>query len=307
MKDIINYYYNLDIDNIENNNDKYHFKYLNKDYFFVFYNRQKEELDDILICVNNMKEKGISVHEIIPNINNSYLTTINDSNYMLFSVTSPEEQYNIFDIVENINKLTLNNDSKRLYRNNWIKLWSDKIDYFEYQIRELGLNKEVVINSFSYYIGLAENAISYVAIANTLISKDYIPNIVWSHRRIFYPNYKLNYYNPLSFIFDLEIRDIAEYLKAKFFSVGINETMEDLKSYLSIKKLDKYMYHMLFARILYPTYYFDMYEEVMNKKRSEEDLIKIINEVDNYELFIKKVYFEISKHTKLEKIDWLIY
>ena len=307
MKDIINYYYNLNVDNIDSLQDKYHFKYQNRDYFFVFYNRSLEELDDIILCVNTMKEKGINIHNIVPNINNSYITNINETNYILFSVTSMKEKYDIFDIVENNNILKLNNDSKKLYRNNWVNLWSEKIDYFEYQIRELGLNKEVVINSFCYYIGLAENAISYANLANELVTKEYIPNVVWQHRRIFYPNYKLNYYNPLSFIFDIEVRDVAEYLKAKFFVVGIDDTIEDLKTYLSIKKLDNYMYHMLFARILYPTYYFDIYEDIMNKKRNEDDLIKIINEVNNYELFIKKVYFEISKYTLLEKIDWLIY
>jgi hypothetical protein len=63
---------------------------------------------------------------------------------------------------------------------------------------------------------------------------------------------------------------------------------------------------MLFARLLFPTYYFDIYEDVMNKSRNEDDLIKIIEKVEEYEKFLKKTYFEISKYAQLQKINWLI-
>src|SRR5699024_9169729 len=147
---------------------------------------------------------------------------------------------------------TLNNYNSKLYRNNWENLWMQKVDYFEYQIRELGLDKQVIKNSFSYYIGLAENAISYVH--NVKLKYPSQGTIVLSHRRIFYPNYKLNYLNPLSFIFDLEVRDIAEYLKAMFFSEDDeSEVLEELKSFLKIKRLTIYEYNMLYARLLYPS------------------------------------------------------
>ena len=86
---------------------------------------------------------------------------------------------------------------------------------FEYQVRELGLDKKVIQESFSYYLGLAENAISYVN-NTTLKYNSFNSKVTLSHRRIFYPNFKINFLNPLSFIFDLEVRDIAEYLKAMF-------------------------------------------------------------------------------------------
>ncbi len=59
-----------------------------------------------------------------------------------------------------------------------------QVDYFEYQIRELGKDKKVILDSFSYYIGLGENAISYV---NSTIAK-YKPDdrerICLSHKRL---------------------------------------------------------------------------------------------------------------------------
>lgn len=305
MKDTISFYYNIDIDTLEEKDGKYHFKYQNRDFFFVFFNRNLEELEDLLDCISEIQKKGIDIHGILINKDNSILTKINEYNYILFSVNNCSETYDIFDIIDMNNKLTLNNYNSKLYRNNWENLWMQKVDYFEYQIRELGLDKQVIKNSFSYYIGLAENAISYVH--NVKLKYPSQGTIVLSHRRIFYPNYKLNYLNPLSFIFDLEVRDIAEYLKAMFFSDDDeSEVLEELKSFLKIKRLTIYEYNMLYARLLYPSYYFDIYEEVMNKERSEEDLLKIISKNENFEEFLKKAYLEITKYAILEKVEWII-
>lgn len=306
MKETILYYYNIDVENLEENDGKYHFKFQNRDYFFVFYNRNLEELDDIISCVVSMKEKGIQVNDIILNINGAFLTKVNEYNYILMAVANPEEEYDIFDIANIASKLQLNNKNSRLYRNNWGSLWMQKIDYFEYQIRELALDKSVVKDSFSYYVGLAENAISYVNNTNFKYRAFNAP-IVLSHRRVFYPNYKLNFLNPLSFIFDLEVRDVAEYLKAMFFvSESEEDVLEDLKCYLKIKNLSIYEASMLYARLLYPSYYFDIYEEVMNKERNEEDLVSIIKKSSAYEIFLKEAYLEITKYAPIEKIDWLI-
>ena len=272
MKETIKYYYNIDVQNIEEKDGKYFFRYQNQDFFFVFFNRNLDELDDILKCCTNMREKGIVAHNIIVNINGEVLTKVNNYNYILMSVNKFSEEYDIFDIVNISNKLTLNNQSSRLYRNNWSLLWSEKMDYFEYQIRELGLEKKII-----------------------------------QDRRIFYPNYKINFLNPLSFIFDLEVRDIAEYLKAMFFSNQNDEdVLEELKCFLQIKKLTPYEYSMLFARLLYPSYYFDLYDAIMNHDESEEKLISIIAKVDDFELFLKEAYLEISKYASIDKINWLI-
>ncbi len=306
MKETIHFFYNIDVDDIEEKDGKYHFFYHNQDYFFVYYNRLPEELDDILLCAQNMREKGIACHEIMLNKDNQVLTKVGEYNYILFAVSNLSEQYDIIDISEMNKKLILAFNQSKLYRNNWGALWSAKVDYFEYQIRELGKQKYTVIESLSYYIGLAENAISYVNKINETVTKTVNDKIVLAHRRIFYPNIKLNYLNPLAFIFDLEVRDIAEYLKALFFATSDLDPLEELKLYLRTNPLTFYNYSMLYARLLYPSYYFDIYEEIMNKEKDENELIPIIAKVDAYEQFLKKAYFEITKYAPIAKIDWLI-
>ncbi len=306
MKETIKYYYNIEVDEIEEQDGKYHFLFNQKDYFFVVYNRNIEELDDVISCSKTMKERNIDCHDIILNSQGEVLTKIEDYYYILLSVQNSLEQYDIVDICEINKKISLNTTSSNIYRNNWGHLWSEKIDYFEYQIRELGLNKLIVGDSFSYYIGLAENAISYVNNTNKNLQRTIMDRIVISHRRIYYPNIKLNYLNPLSFVFDLEVRDIAGYLKSMFFKQDLDQVMIELETYLKTTKLSLYGYQMFFARLLYPSYYFDIYEKIMNKDETEEALIPIISKVEEYEKFLKKAYFAISKYAPIEKISWLI-
>ena len=305
MKEIVNYYYNFDVEEVEENKNYLSFNYYGENFYFVFFNRTEEELKDIVDLCIELKYKGIRVHDIVLNRDNSLVTKVGENNYLLLKLnTNKNDIVDFISVSEMTNKLKLNRSNSKLYRNNWGELWSKKIDYFEYQIKELGKDKKIIIDSFSYYIGLAENAISYVNKINKVIGMGDFDSITLSHRRIFYPNTNLNYLNPLSFIFDLEIRDIAEYLKIEFFNG--EDSLLDLITYLKIKRLTSYSYHMLYARLLYPSYYFDIYEDVMNNNGDEERLVKIISKVNDYENFLKKAYEEISKYTNLEKINWLI-
>lgn len=306
MKETIKYYYNIDVDDIEELDGNYHFTFYNKDYFFVYYNRKLEELDDIISCSRTMKERNIDCHDILLNRDGQVLTKVGGYNYILFSVNSLNEEFNIMDIALFNKKLILNETSGSIYRNNWGNLWSEKVDYFEYQIRELGLNKPIVSDTFSYYLGLAENAIAYVNSTSKNLQRTLLDHVVVSHRRIFYPNIKLNYLNPLSFVFDIEVRDVAEYLKAMFFSEEEEEVMIELDSFLKANKLSLYGYQMLYARLLYPSYYFDVYEQIMNNDKDEEKLVSIVSKANDYEIFLKKAYLEITKYAPIEKVDWLI-
>ena len=130
--------------------------------------------------------------------------------------------------------------------------------------------------------------------------------VVLSHRRINYPCMEYEFYNPLEYIFDIQVRDISEYLKSMFFYTDRNHTIKELKNYLLSTRLSNYEANMLYARLLYPTYYFDIYEKVIEDLKEESELLDIINKVDEYELFLKEAYFELSRMHKIEQINWII-
>lgn len=301
MKESIEYYYNLTIDELFIEKDVYHFKLENRDFYFNYFSRDVKDLEDIIKCNIELKNHGINTHIILKNINNDYLTKIEDQNYILIEVINKGEIISISDIIDYNRKFILI-DSSNLYRNNWSYLWQTKIDYIESQLKEIKTNI-IIENSIDYYIGLAENAIYYVNIIEKKYPISNLDKIVLSRKRIYFPNYKLNYLNPLSFIFDLEVRDVAEYIKSYLFA-GEN-AMVELETFLKSTHLTTYSYNMLFARLLYPSYYFDIYEKIVNTNDKSEKILKVISLNEEYEKFLKKAYELISKYAPLENIEWL--
>lgn len=304
MKQTIEYYYSLIIDKLYVEGDAYHFILDNQDYYFVFFNRTVKDLNEIVECSKELKIKNINCHDIILNNKNEILTKVDDVDYILLRAKDKDIEYSIVDIIDQNKKTKLSNSKSNLYRNDWARLWSLKIDYIENQNNEMKLDK-IIRKTIDYYIGLTENAIYYVNLISEKYSLSTNDNIVLSHKRIYYPNYGLNYCNPLSYIFDLEVRDIAEYIKSSFFAE--DDAFLDLQTFLRSVKLSQFSYNMLFARLLFPSYYFDCYEKIVNQKEESECLIKIISKANEYEEFLKKAYKEISLYANLEKINWLIY
>ncbi len=306
MEQFLKYFYDIYIDNIYKKNNKYYF-YKDNSLFCVVKNyRLPEELKDILEICYEMQNR-FPVSQIVFNKFGQISSDYDNNNYILLKInTSMSSDITINDIIKINNSLFLNKDKKELYRNNWAKLWESKVDYFEYQIKELGRNKKIILNSFSYYIGLAENAISIANICELYNKDNMNEKVVLSHRRINYPCMEYEFYNPLEYIFDIQVRDVSEYLKSMFFYTDRNRTIKELKNYLLSTRLSNYEANMLYARLLYPTYYFDIYEKVIEDLKEESELLDIINKVDEYELFLKEAYFELSRMYKIEQINWII-
>lgn len=302
MESDIKYYYNLDIDKITDIGEYQVFDVGLDRYYFCLITRPLEDFDDLIKVNLELESKNVKVHKFILNKDKKYITRLGDKNYILLKiVTKEDEELDLFDIQKIQNMLVLNSQKSKLYRNNWGKLWSDKVDYFEYQINQLGKDKEIILNSFSYYIGLAENAISYINNTTENFPQEF--KLTLSHKRIYYPNYALNFYNPLSFIFDQRVRDISSYVKNAFFK-GVN-TLLELEAYFKHNNLSNYEFRLFYARMLYPSYYFDLYEQIMNNGKDENELLNIIDKVDEYEQFLVDIYSLICKFTIIDKIDWL--
>lgn len=306
MEQFLKYFYDIYIDNLYKKDNKYYFYKDNSLFCIVKNYRLPEELKDILEICYEMQSR-FPVSQIVFNKFGQISSDYDNNNYILLKInTSMSSDITINDIIKINNSLFLNKDKKELYRNNWAKLWESKVDYFEYQIKELGRNKKIILNSFSYYIGLAENAISIANICELYNKDNMNEKVVLSHRRINYPCMEYEFYNPLDYIFDIQVRDVSEYLKSMFFYTDRNHTIKELKNYLLSTRLSNYEANMLYARLLYPTYYFDIYEKVIEDLKEESELLDIINKVDEYELFLKEAYFELSRMHKIEQINWII-
>ena len=307
VKEIVEKLYNIKIDEIVLGKDYYIlYDFNNVTYFWVKYSRDEKDLEELMPILNELYSLGRGVHIILPTKERKYLVNVDKNLYVLLQVNGLlTEKFSIYDILIDNDRYALNPVVKAKYQNNWADLWSKKIDYYEYQIRELGKDKEEIIKSFSYFVGLAEDAIAYVNMAfNDNENLKEVGNIVLAHRRVSYPNMKINFYNPLSFIVDYEVRDIGGYVKSAFWA-GV-DALDILENFLKYRKINSLEAKLLYARILYPSYYFDVYEDDMIDNEKIDKVVEITSNITELENFLVDVYYLINRYVTIPPIDWLI-
>lgn len=295
MKNIIEFYYNLSPEDIKQNNNNYYFKINNNYYIFKEYTINISLIEDITklnIYLNNY----LNTNKIIPNKYNNPLTKINDNYYILILLSNKN----------NINLTTISKfslipppDIKSLERNNWQILWSNMIDYYETQIGENSKKYPLIRESFDYFIGLAENAISYLTYTKKETPKTIYDNKVLSHNNLYH-----SLDDPLNIIIDHKSRDLAEYIKLSFFDNNKN-IFQELDNYFYYHKYSDYGIRVLFSRILYPSFYFKTYNDIIQGITKEKELNNIINNIDKYEIYIYNIYIYLKKYSNLPPIEWL--
>lgn len=303
MKNLINYYYGFDLIHLRNVDNNYYFSYKNNNYCFyrVVNNEFKYELN----LLNKLKGNPY-IHTVVLNKENQILTYDGKFYYILFRINLKQDRKIEVDDILAFKEFTLGYDLKEFSMFNWVEMWSKKIDYIEYYIN----NKDNITSEikciFNYFIGMGENAILYVKYAMTQSEKDSISDfIILSHKRIEYDYTLSELYNPLNFIVDYSVRDIAEYLKSLFY----NKKYTDNKIDEIIKKTNysKFGYIMLISRILFPTFFFDLLDECDQKEFSYDSVMQIYDYVSEYEKFIIYIFYSITeiKKVSLPEISWL--
>ncbi len=299
MKNVLSYYYNLIPTTIHQINKKYRCYIGSQEYILIQYGDSLEKLNDYYNLSVYLLNMQIPCHEIILNSNNSALTYINNQPYMLLKIYSSDTKVSFHDVAFFSNIFVDYTKYKNLICDNWSKMWSKKIDYFEYQISHIGKKYPIIRDSFNYFIGMAENSISFLQELG-----NYADNFIICHKRIKFNEEKKDLYNPLNFIFDSKVRDIAEYMKNKFFNSQYNkyEFINDI----SLCNFNEKQFILLYGRLLFPTYYFDEYENIILGNTEEKSLNKILKKTNEYILFLKDVWLEINKYYKLPEIEWII-
>ena len=305
MKNVINYYYNLYPENIHQNNNMYYFYLLGDKYFFIIYSRPREDIGAIYELNRLLSRHNSLNSELLLNKEKNIITLVNNIPYLLLKVhmnaTAP---ISILDIEEMSKFVQTNREMDILKRDDWVKLWSEKIDYFEYQISQFGNNYPIIRESLSYFIGMAENAISYVKNAHLETAPNNLDNLVVQNKRISHEYTLFDFYNPMNVVIDHKSRNISEYIKYSFIYNKIN--FEEIYRYFENNYFSKYGIRLFFGRMLYPSFYFDLYEDVIEKRRDEKDLLVIIKKVNDYEDFLQDLFVFLSKKYDLPKVEWLI-
>lgn len=296
MKNAIAYYYNLYSYDIHQYKDVYNFSVGNA--YYVLTPCNIDEINDIYELSQELTQRGIYIHQIIPNVSNNIYTTINNINYVLLRLYNNMNQtVTTYDVVK-FNNDTLNINFNKLIRQNWALLWQNKIDYFEYQVSQFGKKYPLIRESFGYYVGLAETGISLYMNSKIETSVQTV-----SHKRIKTNSTLYDLYNPLNLVVDYKVRDMAEYFKDLFLVK--EDIFGEILEYFQYQYLSTYDCFVFFVRMFYPSFYFDAFEKIIENQESEEKLQKIIEKNDSYEYLLKRLYIYLSNYINMPDIEWL--
>ena len=303
MNNAILFYYNLKPDKIINNNSYYYFYINNVMYHLITYYKNIDDAESIYKINNYMLSLGLPVHKIIMNKDSKIITYIDNVPYILYQINL---SYNKNITLKDINIISKSSYyNKNLARDNWDTLWANRIDYLEYHINQNGKKYPIIVESFSYFVGMCENAISYIRNTYDEEKKEYTDNYVISHDKLIYNNNLYSLYDPLNIIIDHKARDLAEYIKLSFFNDNFN-IYEELEEHFKNNYYSRYGIRLLFGRVLYPSFYLDMYDQVITNTLNEDKVLEIINRINDYEDYLKNIFIFLNKIYKIPEVEWLM-
>lgn len=300
MKNIINYFYNLNITELTNKDNIYSFYDNDELYHFYIYTNNIKNID-LTKDIDDSLKKDTLIHEIIINKDNSIITYYNNIPYILCKINININKPITLGEISYLSSKVISTNSKITYHS-WQDLWGIKMDYLEKVINENGKKYPIIVDSFNYFVGMAENAISYY---NNLSNKEVDNNsLVISHRIININDTVYAIYDPVNIIIDHKARDIAEYIKYSFFSDNTN-IFKELNVYFKYNYYTKDDVVMLLARVLYPSFYFNMYEDIMINSKEEKIITNITSKLDKYELYLARVFKYFNNFYNLPVPEWL--
>ena len=292
MKNILQYNYNLNIKEINKINDNYYFKYNQDSYIVALYKQNDEEINNIYELNKDMLAHNIPVFEIVKTNTNSIIFQYKNNEYILMKYPKIRNRIITYNDI-----LKFNYFPKKLNdidKSNWSSLWERKIDYYE------SISKEIKVKylnkSLNYYIGLAENGISYFN--NNFSGR--LPKVI-SHIRTGINTDLYEFLNPLNLIIDYKERDIGEYLKS--YVLNENYSKEEISKMISMKNENRDSIIALICRVLLPTYYFDEFDSIILNNKG--NINNIIEKRKNIDYLIKSI-FEKYSYLNLPYINWII-
>ena len=273
VTNLIYYLYGIKVNVIREHNGKYIFSINNNLYIF------KEIFDENKVYKNISYIDTNLYHEIIRDVKNRVVSSYNNHLYVLMAVKiGVNRNIIIDDLMQNRILYYINLNSFK-----WIELWKNKIDQVEHIIRsneyKFSFSNLSIIN---YYLELSEIALCFLL--NYIESNQRI-SMSLCHERI-RNNYSLyDLYDSTDLIIDNYTRDIGEYIKCDIISGYF-----DSKRYVFIKYINYVDKVLLFSRILFPSYFYDIFDDYVLNDKSFESFDNNFLFINEYSKCIKELF-----------------
>ena len=286
MESLIEYYYDIKVVSIKRINDDDYFIQSDNGYYVL--SLLYEDIINIQGIIDVLNKTNIKYHLLLINKDHNLFFVYEEKKYCLLKVRCDN------------NKIDLLNNIKVEGKSDWPDIWGKRIDYYEKQVDEIIEDKSIKY-AIQYYIGLTEIAIHF---GNEL--KSIYPNVEYSinHKRLSIPINLLEYYNPLNMIVDIDIRDLAEYFKLAFFEDIL--TAAELLNMIGKYKLNEEKANYLFLRLLYPSYFFNLYDKYIETKEIDNKMLVYIKKSKDYESLLCNVYNKLILNYNIRINLWFI-
>lgn len=295
MNNAILFFYNINIQEIKRINNNYYFTYQQNNYVIYKYNRDISEINEIYELNIELLSKGLIGYEIIPNKTNELIFLYENNYYVLMKIPNIKNKKITYEDILSFNFIQNQNKYKTIDKSNWNQNWSKKIDYIIYQFSQIKNKHKEIDSSIDYFIGIWENAISYYNDTISNKNKKYV-----AHIRIENDMDLLEYLNPINFVIDYKERDIGEYLKTYVINNNYTENMIDT----ILKYTNQEGIVLLISRLLFPSYYFDLYENIIEGKTKEEKINVIVKKHYNVLNLIKYIFKKYWDYN-IPYINWI--
>ncbi len=293
MNNAILFFFNINTKEVKKINDNYYFNYAYNNYVVQTYNRDIEEAIEIYYLNLELLSNGFIGYEIILTKDNDVLFLYEGVYYILMKFPNIKNRIITYEDVINFNYIP-NTMFKKLDKSNWGITWSNKIDFIEYQFDQVRNRYSIIDDSIDYFIGIWENAISYYN-DNNINSERCV-----CHKRVSTNMDLLDFTNPLNFVIDYKERDLGEYLKS--FVISKNYSNASLDRMINFSDRDSVV--LVISRILFPSYYFDLYEDIILGNKDEHELNDVISKRNNVLYLINYILFRYS-NLNITDIEWI--
>lgn len=295
MNNAILFFFNINIPEIKKINTNYYFTYMNNDYGVYYYNRDTLDAPVLYDLNLDMISKGLIGYEIIMTNGGEVLFVYEDKYYVLMKIPKIKNRLVTYDDVISFNFYYDDKKYLVLDKSNWGYNWSNKIDFISYQFEQMQNKFPVIYESIDYFIGIWENAISYYNDNVTFLGNKFV-----CHRRIYTNMDLLEFLNPLNFVIDYKERDVGEYIKS--FVMNNNYSASVIDKFF--EGFERNSIILLISRILFPSYYFDLYEDIILGETLENELDSILKKRNNVLILLNYVFDKFSNFN-IPYIDWI--
>lgn len=300
MNSFIYDYYGYNVKLLDDNT------FIFKDYTFLLSKTTEDEnslnkLNDLISMLYD--EFDGNVVYIVKNKYNKYISSSEGNNNICMLTYKDEKNIDINYFVK-MHMAFFNAFNYYVNIEDIIILWDQRLEYIQNQcLVALNFDNDahMILYEYSQFaIGLAINALQYLSDMKIDFNKKHYLTTL-THRRIKKMD-KFELFNPFNLIIDHSSRDLAELYKNNLIDFDTLFSICQSYSY----NVDEYEY--LIARLLFPTFIFDIIEDIATDNTMydyQNEIYYAISKQNEQLDKLKYFYKRISQLMLIRPIDWL--